>query len=246
MTLETLKKQGRLLLQACIDILLINAGFALGYWIRYRLQWPWPVAPENDIPYWDYIPLEVILTGVLLIVYGLHGMYSRNRWQGWLDETFALLSGTATGVMLMIVLTYFVPDLLYSRGLLPLAAMTILSMLIVSRTVKTIAIRQMRKKGIGIKQVLIVGGGEVGRTVMRTVVARPELGYRVVGFVDDDPVKGQTDLGRIKALGSIDNLPRSCASSASASATRSKCTLCPICSRLPSTRSTSRNWAKSP
>jgi exopolysaccharide biosynthesis polyprenyl glycosylphosphotransferase len=207
MTMDKLRKQGRLLLQLLIDIVLINAGFALGYWIRYGLEWPWPVAPENYIAYRDYIPLEAILTGVLLIVYSLQGMYSRERGQGWLDETFVLLSGTATGVMLMIVLTYFIPDLLYSRGLLPLAAMTILSMLTASRMIKTIILEQMRKKGIGIKQVLIVGGGEVGRTVMRTIVARPELGYRVAGFVDDDPVKGQTDLGRIKALGSIDNLP---------------------------------------
>jgi exopolysaccharide biosynthesis polyprenyl glycosylphosphotransferase len=47
----------------------------------------------------------------------------------------------------------------------------------------------------------------VGRTVMRTIVARPELGYRVAGFVDDDPEKGEKDMGRIKALGSLDRLP---------------------------------------
>jgi exopolysaccharide biosynthesis polyprenyl glycosylphosphotransferase len=41
---------------------------------------------------------------------------------------------------------------------------------------------------------------------MRTIVARPELGYRLAGFVDDDPHKGRTDLGRIKALGGLDNL----------------------------------------
>jgi exopolysaccharide biosynthesis polyprenyl glycosylphosphotransferase len=206
MTFQAMRKQWRLLLNLLIDIALINVGFALGYWIRYRLQWPWPVAPENDIPYQDYIPLEAILTVLLLIVFGLQRVYSRNRGQSWLDEAFGLLSGTATGVMLMIVLTYFVPDLLYSRGLLPLATVTILSMLTASRVLETIVLEQMRKRGIGVKPVLIVGGGEVGRTVMRTIVARPELGYRVVGFVDDDPVKGQTDLGRIRALGSIDKL----------------------------------------
>jgi exopolysaccharide biosynthesis polyprenyl glycosylphosphotransferase len=38
-------------------------------------------------------------------------------------------------------------------------------------------------------------------------VAHPELGYHIVGFVDDNPEK-QTDIGRFKALGSVDNLPR--------------------------------------
>ncbi|HUT18609.1 MAG TPA: sugar transferase [Anaerolineae bacterium] len=206
MALASLKRPGRLL-QIAVDAVLVNLGFAVAYWVRYQLQWPWPVAAENKIPYATYVPMEAILALLLLVVYGMQRVYTPQRGRSWIDESFALLSGTATGVMLMIVLTYFLPDLSYSRGLLPLAAMTMLVLLIVSRIAKSIIVSRMRRKGIGIKQVLIVGAGEVGRTVMRTIVARPGLGYRLVGFVDDDPSKGQTDLGRIKALGSIDNLP---------------------------------------
>jgi len=56
-----------------------------------------------------------------------------------------------------------------------------------------------------VDRVLIVGAGETGRAVMRNLVARPELGYVVVGFVDDDPAK--RNLGRFKALGGLDSLP---------------------------------------
>jgi len=108
--------------------------------------------------------------------------------------------------MLMIVVTYYVPELSYSRGLFPLAAVTILFLLTLGRMVNNVVLNQFRKRGIGIKQVLVVGAGEVGRTVMRTIVARPELGYRVAGFVDDDPAKGETDLGRMRALGNLDNI----------------------------------------
>jgi exopolysaccharide biosynthesis polyprenyl glycosylphosphotransferase len=41
---------------------------------------------------------------------------------------------------------------------------------------------------------------------MRTMVAHPDLGYEIVGFVDDDPAKGTTDIGRFKGLGSLDNV----------------------------------------
>ena len=50
---------------------------------------------------------------------------------------------------------------------------------------------------------LIVGAGDIGRAVMRAVFAQPYLGYRVVGFVDNDSVLGVTDIGRFKALGSL-------------------------------------------
>jgi exopolysaccharide biosynthesis polyprenyl glycosylphosphotransferase len=201
------KRPWRMTLEIAIDVVLINLGFLLAYWVRYELQWPFPVAAENYTPLAIYVPLEFILTILLIGGYLLQRVYAHRRGRNWLDETFALLNATTTGIMAMIVVTYFVPELSYSRGLLPLAALTILGLLTLSRIAKNVALDQLRKKGVGIKQILIVGGGEVGRTVMRTIVAHPELGYHVAGFVDDNPTKGQTDLGRIKALGEIDRIP---------------------------------------
>jgi exopolysaccharide biosynthesis polyprenyl glycosylphosphotransferase len=207
MVFSSLKKGGRLAVEVAIDVVLINLGFVLAYWVRYALQWPFPVAAENRIPFANYVPMEAILTALLVVDYVLQKVYVYQRGRNWLDETAALLNGTTTGVMLMIVITYFMPDLSYSRSLLPLAALTILLLLTLSRIAKNIAIDRLRKKGVGIRHVLIVGAGEVGRTVMRTIVAHPELGYRVAGFVDDNPEKGRTDIGRIKALGDVDKIP---------------------------------------
>jgi exopolysaccharide biosynthesis polyprenyl glycosylphosphotransferase len=64
-----------------------------------------------------------------------------------------------------------------------------------------------RRRGIGVDRVLIVGAGQVGRAVMQGIVSRPELGYQLVGFVDDDPDK-QEDLGRARALGPTSNVAR--------------------------------------
>ena len=41
----------------------------------------------------------------------------------------------------------------------------------------------------GARDVLIVGGGEGGRLVVRELVRNPQLAMRPVGFVDDDPRK---------------------------------------------------------
>jgi exopolysaccharide biosynthesis polyprenyl glycosylphosphotransferase len=37
-------------------------------------------------------------------------------------------------------------------------------------------------------------------------VANPESGFQIFGFLDDNPNKGETDIGRFKALGSTENL----------------------------------------
>jgi len=94
----------------------------------------------------------------------------------------------------------------YSRIIFIYAGLLSVMFLGISRLIKVALLRQIRRKGIGIKQLLIIGAGEVGRTVMRTVVANPEYGLQIIGFLDDHPAKGETDIGRFRALGRIDNL----------------------------------------
>jgi exopolysaccharide biosynthesis polyprenyl glycosylphosphotransferase len=77
-------------------------------------------------------------------------------------------------------------------------------LLSLARLARRVVADQWRKRGQGLDRVLIVGAGEIGRVVMRNLVARPELGYQVVGFVDDDLSKG--DMGRFKALGGLDSI----------------------------------------
>jgi FlaA1/EpsC-like NDP-sugar epimerase len=56
--------------------------------------------------------------------------------------------------------------------------------------------------GKNARQVLIVGGGEGGRLVVRELLRNPELNLRPVGFLDDDPRKlGSKDEHGLKILG---------------------------------------------
>jgi FlaA1/EpsC-like NDP-sugar epimerase len=56
--------------------------------------------------------------------------------------------------------------------------------------------------GKGARDVLIVGGGDGGRLVVRELVRNPQLRLRPVGFVDDDPRKqGIKDEHGLKVLG---------------------------------------------
>ena len=58
----------------------------------------------------------------------------------------------------------------------------------------------------GSRDVLIVGGGDGGRLVVRELIRNPQLRLRPVGFVDDDPRKrGSKDEHGLKVLGTTDS-----------------------------------------
>jgi len=111
-------------------------------------------------------------------------------------------------VLTVFVIVFFFRPFRYSRLIFFYAGVLITLFLGLSRLVKRMVRRHLRRRGLGVDRLLIVGAGEIGRTVMRNIVAHPALGYHIVGFVDDAPEKGGTDIGRFKALGSTANIPR--------------------------------------
>ncbi len=59
----------------------------------------------------------------------------------------------------------------------------------------------------GSKRALIIGAGDAGETLAREIEHRPQLGLKVVGFVDDQRAKWGSQIRGIKVHGPISNLP---------------------------------------
>ncbi len=59
------------------------------------------------------------------------------------------------------------------------------------------------------RSVVIVGAGDGGRLLLREILRNPQLGYRPVGFVDDDPRKQGERIDRgVRVLGTTPELGR--------------------------------------
>jgi len=194
---------------AAVDFLLINLAFAVAYGLRYDLQWFAAVDEAYNVPYSAFIPISLCLTILLMTIYKISGVYNQARSASWFDEVYHILTGTATGIILIVfAIVFFFRPFLYSRLIFFYAGVLITLFLGLARSGKRLLRTYLRRRGLGVDRLLIVGAGEVGRTVMRNIVAHPSLGYHIVGFVDDDPEKGSTDIGRFKALGGTPNIPR--------------------------------------
>ncbi len=189
------------------DALLINVAFLAAYVARIELQILRPVGETYQTPLLDYVPLTASLTLVLLITFWVGGAYDLRRKTTWLNMMAPIVRGTMIAMLLLIIAAFVDVVLLFSRLLFAYHAVLIVAVLGVSRVAWGLILSSLRKRGLGVARALIVGAGEVGRTVLRTIIARPELGFQVVGFVDDHPERGGTNIGPFRALGSIDNVP---------------------------------------
>jgi exopolysaccharide biosynthesis polyprenyl glycosylphosphotransferase len=190
------------------DVVLINASMFIAYWMRYELQWLRDVSEAHPLS--SYIPWSIFLTLLMLLTLRLDRAYRDWRGRSWLDHMYRIVNAAAKSVVILFATTFALDIFLpvrYSRALFLEAGIAVALLLGLARVVQNGVESALRTRGIGTTRIVIVGAGEVGRTIMRTVVAQPGLGYNVIGFVDDNPDKGQTDIGRFRALGSIDALP---------------------------------------
>ena len=194
------------LLTVIVDAALINAGFFVAYLARYELQWFRPVDEAFQVPYTVYFPSSLTLTAILLVIFWTEGLYSHKRKSSWLDDVYVIVRAVVTGVAALYVVSLLYRAVLYSRLIFAYAGIAVSTLLTTMRALEKLIQGQLRRRGYGVQRVLIVGAGETGRTIMRNIVAQPQLGYHVVGFVDDKPERGNTNIGRFKGLGSTDHI----------------------------------------
>lgn len=192
-------------LLAASDILLILVGFFAAYYVRYQLQLFRTVDPANFQTLAAYLPLSVLLIISLMTSFRISGVYPYKPGRSVIEETYTIATATTMGVMVLIVASLIYSPLSYSRLIFLYTAVLVTILLGISRGLIYWLRAHLRHYGIGVKRSLLVGMGDVGRMVIRTLAARPDYGYQLVGFLDDNPTKGSTDIGPFKALGGIDN-----------------------------------------
>jgi exopolysaccharide biosynthesis polyprenyl glycosylphosphotransferase len=188
------------------DVVLINIAFVLSYYIRYELQWIRAVAEAYYVPFRSYVPVSIILTLILLAVFKADGLYDRRRGSSWLDDIYIIITSTLVGIAIMIFIFFLYRANFFSRLIFLYAVLLIGTFLSLSRLIERQIGAILRRRGVGVDRVMIVGAGQVGRAIMRSILARPELGYQPVGFVDDDPKKQEASIGPFRALGNTTDL----------------------------------------
>lgn len=189
------------------DAALVVLAFYLAWFVRYQLQWYRQVDPAFYTDFDFYARVAVLAAVLVVTAFSLEGLYNLPRGVGYLTEFYRLFNGTATVTIVLMVGNYMFQPAFHSRLVYGIAGGLILFLTATFRLFNRGLLSWLRGRGIGTRRVLLIGAGESSRHIMRIMLANRHLGYRVIGFLDDDPERGQRNLGPFTGLGPIDNLP---------------------------------------
>jgi FlaA1/EpsC-like NDP-sugar epimerase len=149
----------------------------------------------------------LVLNILLIITFIQVRVWRRKRGEFWVDEMSRITYATAAGVGLMSMIAFFVQPEPFSRLMLVWVFLAIVLLVGVARLVRRTLLSALYQRGILADQVLVVGSGEVGRSLIRTLLARPDLGYQAIGYLHDGLSENNIGLGRIPNLGTFADLP---------------------------------------
>ncbi len=204
--LDMLKNWKRIIV-IIIDLIIITLTFYLAFWIRslderFLLH-------EYFVIFKQTLPLVTIVYFFSFIFFGLY----KGLWQyASVKELLRIFKAVAIGSFLTVGGMVFVLNL---RGF-PRSVYIIHPLLLFlfvgasrfgGRIFKHISPSSFSLNISDLKQVILVGAGDAGEMIVRESLRHPENGYRVVGFVDDDPEKVNKDIHGIKILGLTETLP---------------------------------------
>ena len=171
------------------DAMLAVAALVLAYLLRFESGLI-PVTKGNP-PFDDYVQMLPFIALLVPVSFHVQGLYRLRRGRSRVDDFFAVFVGTIlAGILGLFALLYFqayYPERYTepSRLLLPLFLAINVVLTYGSRELVREVLERRWKAGIGLKRVLIAGAGDLGRLVADKVLEHRELGFKVVGFLDD-------------------------------------------------------------
>ncbi len=199
-------KDWKRIIAIVIDLVIITFTFYLAFWIR-SLDERF-LFHEYFVIFRQTLPLVTVVYLFSFIFFGLY----KGLWQyASVKELLRIFKAVAIGSFLTVGGIVFILNLrVFPRSVYIIHPLLLFLFVGASRFGGRIFKYISPSSFLNIshlKQVILVGAGDAGEMIVRESLRHPENGYRIIGFVDDNPEKVNKDIHGVKILGPVETLP---------------------------------------
>lgn len=187
-----------------VDFGIIQLSFLVAWWLKFRSGWipSYQSLPVESYAYWS------LIYGAIAVLLGiLTSLYIPKRKKRFVDEFLKIIQIQAMSIFILLGLMFFLKQLDVSRQYLAIYVGLNLLLIMFYRYVLKVMLKSLREKGYNRQFVLILGAGTLGKRFYSNLAQYPELGYEVIGFLDDFQEWDGIEAARYKPiLGKVDEL----------------------------------------
>lgn len=164
------------------DFVFINIAWSLYYIVRIESGWIPYTSPATF-----FIPLLAVYF-YWIIIFAFAGLYQHWFARSRFDEFSSVVKAVSLGCFILFFVIFLDDALSNSQAISRFLILIYWGLMIVSVGSGRILIRSIQmsllQKGIGLRNTLLVGTGKRGVELENLVKKFPQLGYKILGFVD--------------------------------------------------------------
>lgn len=191
------------LLHVLIDACVISVSYFSAWAIRFI--GPFAATAVRTKSFAEYMLALLFIAPIYLLLYHAFALYQPMRMQGRRLVLSNIIKANCLGILLTTFILYYIEEGNISRSVLIMffGINTVLDW--TARMTVFYILRNLRKKGLNQKQVLLVGYSRAAEEYIDRIQQNPQWGYIVRGILDDNIPSGTMYKG-IKVIGRIANL----------------------------------------
>ena len=176
------------------DLAMIAIGWIAAYYLRFEILPPW-----FPLPLWRpltrYLPYLVPVLTIWGTVFVFSGLYSTVRALRLTSMMYAVARAVFMGAAASVAAMFFYREFSFSRLHMVLFGGATSFLMVMLRLGLYVYAKNMRLRGKNVQRIIIVGAGNVGRRLSKTLSEYPLVRFDVMGFLDDR-MKGSDILGK--------------------------------------------------
>lgn len=186
-----------------IDVIVLAVSYISAWFLRF--MGPFAYSAEQGLSFEQYMLALIFIIPGYLLLYQAFTLYEPLHMQGRRLMLANIIKANVLGMMIFVFLLYMLKESDFSR--LTVYIFCVVNILLEwgVRMLIFAVLRDMRKKGLNQKQIILVGYSRAAEEYIDRIEANPQWGYIVRGILDDNVPAGTVYKG-IKVIGRIANL----------------------------------------
>lgn len=177
-------------LYALSDFIIIQLCFIAAWWLKFKSG---VLDAQTPLPWGDYFFWSLAYAGIALMVGVVLGFYTPKRRKRFSTEILKIVQIHIASLLGLLSLFFLLKIVDISREYLVIYLCANILLIAIYRYCVKQGLRWVREKGYNKQFVLILGGGSLGKRFYKNLQYYPELGYEVIGFLDDQQKSSELD-----------------------------------------------------
>ena len=179
------------------DLLLLNLSFIVSAVLAQ---------PVNTLLQRNYMFILLLILNMLWFINSsITGFYNELHLRTIVTQLINLGKGIIVQIGAAILFIFITKEDLFTRNFIVFYGVLLFIAISLRTVVFKKILQTLRAKGKNVRNLLVIGAGDIGRNFKETITNNPEFGYRFIGYIDNEI----NQPGVISTIDELDNILKS-------------------------------------